>query len=762
MENHDFKIKKLRGLTREVEQFHPLLKDLLPKLPRVSKVDYTHGQSEMGADFVLTLHDQTLDTEEYVGLIVKSGDIRQDHESLERQIKECSLPRTFDGGKKKIHLNQIWVISNGSISANAKEKIHEEYKSRNIKFIWDERLITLVDQHYPEYWVDLDKSVAIYLSAVSRRAQDLNSKQSLLDLTHDDFYIPQDIVRIDPDARKKFSIRTKSPATKLSITLKKERFICVEAGMGFGKSRLLRQAAIDLSNHKQFSELSTLPIFLSFRDLIETHKNSLESILKNLKEEEKVDPEKYSLLFLIDSIDEVKGNSQTKVDAINNFVAQIMPHEKISVVFSSRPFNDPLAEQLLERSVTRYLLQPLGMQRLVSFVEKVCEKSSLSSRLKSDLTKSDLFKSLPKTPISAILLGRFINADVKELPSTLPELYSKYLELTLGRWEIRKGKISEKEYETTVILVRHIAKFMFENDLPEISLGDAKSIVKEYLSKRETGQNANQLFENIIGCTEVFSVDEIRNILFFKHRTFMEFMYSENMYIDHGKGAKISHPFDGYWGAVNYFYLGKLKDCPEQLREIFNLIPENELHTVAKLIQAGSYLLAAYQSPYKEVSDCVRKTFFEAADMYCRICDDPTSSHLGRFSEVQLLAILTAVMSHSFEYEFFDRALLDLEADVLLSVDTDKKKAVIAFFISAIRGGLGRADAFDILIDDHLPNIPLTLKVCITHASADAKITSDSIKRLEKKIGRSKNGNPLLMETLYNTPLNERKGPRLN
>ena len=242
MENNGSKIKKIRGLTNEVEQFHPLLKELLPKLPRVSKVDYTHGTKEMGADFIVTIRDETLDTEEYIGLVVKSGDIRQDHDSLERQIKECSVPRMVEGGKKKIYLNQIWVVSSGAISANAKDKIYEEYKSKNIKFVWDERLVTLIEKHYPEYWEDMDKSVGIYLSAVSRRAQDLNSRQSILDLAQDDFYIEQDIVRMDSDSRKKFSIRTHNPPTKLGIALNKERFVFVEAGMGYGKSRLLRQA----------------------------------------------------------------------------------------------------------------------------------------------------------------------------------------------------------------------------------------------------------------------------------------------------------------------------------------------------------------------------------------------------------------------------------------------------------------------------------------------------------------------------------------
>lgn len=597
------------------------------------------------------------------------------------------------------------------------------------------------------------------IGGTSRRAHDLNSKQSLLDLACNDFYVEQEVVRASTSS-KKLAVRTRNPATKLSAVLNKERFVFVEAGMGHGKSRLLRQVAIEHSNYSKVAETCVLPVFINFRDLVDKYNNSLESIFESLGGTDKIDLEKYQLLFLIDSLDEVKGDNQSKLEVIHSFVSQVMPYEKIKVVFASRPFDDPLAKKDLERSVSRYILQPLSMQRLIHFVEKVCNRASVSSRLKADLQKSDLFRSLPKTPISAILLGRVLQAEEKELPSTLPELYSKYIDLTLGRWDINKGKISEKEYETTVILVRLIAKFMFENDIHEISLGDIKAIVSEYLQKRETGQKPDQLFENIIGCSEVFSVDEVRNTLFFKHRTFLEFMYSENLYIDFGKAAKIEHPFDGYWGAVNYFYLGKLKDCPDQLRKIFDLAPESEPELIGKIFQAGSYLLAGYQSPYEQISGCVRRTILDAADLYCRVCEAPASSPLGKLSEVQLLAALTSLMRHTFEYDFFERALLDVESDVLLSVDSDKRKAVAGFFIAAIRGGLGKTTAFDALINDHLPNIPFTLRLCISHASGDVDAASDSIKRLEKKIARVRNGNPLLIDTVYDIPLVDRKGPR--
>ena len=302
---------------------------------------------------------------------------------------------------------------------------------------------------------------------------------------------------------------------------------------------------------------------------------------------------------------------------------------------------------------------------------------------------------------------------------------------------------------------------MFESDFAEISIGDAKGIIAEYLSKRETGQKAEKLFESIINCSEIISVDEVKNKLFFRHRTFLEYMYSEILFIKHGTSQKIEHPFDGYWGAVNYFYLGKLKDCPEQLRQIFSLLPQSEQDKIGKLIYAGSYLLAAYQSPYESITECVKTTVLEAADMYCKICEEPKKSYLGKFTEVQLLAIMTGLMRHSFEYEFFNRALRDVETELLSYVDSNKRDAIAAFYVAAIRAGLGNKDAFVALITDHLRHLPLALQVGVGHASDDADVTNDTIKRLEKKNTRARKGNPLLYQLIYDTPLDERKDPRL-
>ena len=113
-----YKIDKVKSITDEVGELHPLLRVLLARLPSISRVEYTHGNQEMGADFVLTKKDTTLDDIEYIGCIVKVGQIKQDHSEVTRQIQECELERMIDGGVRKIYLSEIWIISNGNITLN--------------------------------------------------------------------------------------------------------------------------------------------------------------------------------------------------------------------------------------------------------------------------------------------------------------------------------------------------------------------------------------------------------------------------------------------------------------------------------------------------------------------------------------------------------------------------------------------------------------------------------------------------------------------
>ena len=155
--------ERLDAIAGEVQDLHPLLNAVLPKLPRVQDVEYHHGTDEMGADFVISRINDTFGHIEYIGVIAKVGRVAQDFADIERQIEECEVPRFFRGGREKIRITEIWVVATKHITQNAKKKIYQKYSTRKIEFIAGSRLAKLVDDYAPLAWSRLPIAIGEYL-----------------------------------------------------------------------------------------------------------------------------------------------------------------------------------------------------------------------------------------------------------------------------------------------------------------------------------------------------------------------------------------------------------------------------------------------------------------------------------------------------------------------------------------------------------------------------------------------------------------------
>jgi len=143
--------KSVSTIKSEINGLHPLLDELFRKIPSLTRVERTHGTNEMGADFVFTKIDSLIGPQ-YVGVIAKVGHIRQNYTVLERQINECLVPRFYLSGKRKITLDEIWVVTTGRVTPTAKEKIHEQHKASKVQFIDGPTLNEWVKHYIPYYW----------------------------------------------------------------------------------------------------------------------------------------------------------------------------------------------------------------------------------------------------------------------------------------------------------------------------------------------------------------------------------------------------------------------------------------------------------------------------------------------------------------------------------------------------------------------------------------------------------------------------------
>ncbi len=724
------KLQKIKNIGTEVKDFHPLLRVLFKRLPEVKEVEYRQGPNEMGADFVIKKYDSTLGTEEYVGVIVKVGSIKQDHSEIDRQIQECSIERLFGSSKRKIFINQIWVICNEKITHNAEIKIHQRYSNQNIKFIAGEKVVSLIDQFYPEYWKDVTIELGEYFRKIRLTSVGLSRKIINTAGSDDDCYVEQFL--IDQTVSKNpFKKKRLTKKEKIENILNKEDLIFVEAVMGGGKSTLIQHLIDKYSDSESYNLTKILPVVVTAKDFIENYSCNVnkavsEVVLNNNLEQ----PD--SVLFLIDAFDEVKISNDEKVEYLKTIYDTRC--EKQKVLITSRDHESSDVSGCINKYYARYDLCGFSIKQVLSLVNKICNDQDINNRLVKHLEKTHLFNVLPKTPISAILLAKLLKENVQEIPSTMTDLYGKYMELILGRWDMEKGLQSQVEYDIVNSIIVKISAFYIDNSLSEIPIGDVQSVLEEYVDKRNLKVNVNDALNKLLEKQEIISYNSEKKTIRFRHRTFAEYFYALNM---HNENSAVidEEIYDPYWSTSYFFYMGVKRDCPELVKAINDIEFNDELNKFLKLFNNGNFLLAAYLTPYEIIHESVCKAFEDAVDVYHAILDGSADKLSLNLTHIQVLYLITMCMQNNYGFEFFQRSLEELAYNVAANSDllnNEKEMTKLYLINNALMTATGKP-TFDTMIKSYGRHIPLILQIGITQQTAVNEIESAESKKFIKK-----------------------------
>ncbi|VXB60553.1 putative NTPase (NACHT family) [Burkholderia sp. 8Y] len=759
MDNLNWKLEKVKSLDDEVKQLHPLLLALFNAMTQLKHVYYTQGNREAGADFVLVRSDDLLGQDDYVGVIVKSKPIRQDHDDVNRQIKECTLaPRPIENGKKNVFLSEVWVVTSKDITRNAQDFLHLEYKTTKIKFIDGATLTRLIDKHFPSYWDHLDASLGKYINDQKALVESLEVALRLLPPQAERLQIDHYIQRLPERAKLNFLAKTSKPVTLLD-ELKRRRFVFIEGGMGAGKSELLRSTVLKLCEKEQINQHRMVPYFTSYRDLVANKEYKSGELLTSLRA--LIGDDAKSIAIFVDGFDEIQGPIQDKVDDICRFANSLNERDDVRLIVSSRDIGEAILGETISKSFDKYIMCPLTYGAVVSVVQSICDNGGVSAKLRDDLHRSPLMRALPRTPLSAILLGTLLKENINELPSTLPELYSKYVELVLGRWDIKKGNGSEKEYETIQRLTAMIATHMLDHDLTSMSLAEVKAMFQTYLDERKTGQSLGRMLEGFTSRSELVSFNSETEQIMFRHRTFAEYFYAHALLMLKGKDAPVENPFAPERHGIEYFYLGLVRDSPERIKQLSSWVPRDMAEEFIKLCNFGSFLMAAYQTPYSVLEEALYKSFKDVAVHYVGVVRGEKRDWLSNLPELQLLSFFTFLVKRSYSYEFFKPALLEAKLQVELDCGLDEEQSVVLIFLlDAVLASLNDANAFKSLVDRHDANLSWAIRLGIKYSAQEVSFINSATTYMERKIKKSLKGNIGMshyIEQLESTPLLERK-----
>ena len=353
----DKKKKQLLDLKDEVKDFHPLLNSLLQNLPNITDVDYTHGPTEKGADFIVTKIDTTLGSTVHVGVIAKIGKIATSLTTIHDQIEACDLARVIQSGKNKARLGEIWVITNDKISGQALEKIYAKYRARKITFLQNKDLIKLIDLYLDHYWSCQILPVSNYLISIKKQMDEEDIAQSLLPKDTQNLNVDLKLIQVETD----FRMKSRKPKEYNLIDLIKEQtVIVIEGGPGAGKSHLIRKTIEELSLPEDFNKHKYVPIYISYADLCKEHKACISNLLTNqiYTEVKNKMPRDASLILFIDSFDEHIMNNRDVYKEIKALIDESDKIENLHLVITTRPLDIVDYKEIIQNKSHHNKLKP--------------------------------------------------------------------------------------------------------------------------------------------------------------------------------------------------------------------------------------------------------------------------------------------------------------------------------------------------------------------------------------------------------------------
>ena len=735
------KRQRVEKIDKEVGELHPLLESIFRQLANVQHVEYTHGPNEKGADFVLERRDEDLGRTNYIGVVAKCDKILQSFADVERQIDECGDARKIKGGMETVRLPEVWVVTSKSISHNAKERIEEKFKSRKIHFFEADWLVEQIDRHAPHFWEEIDGAVGRYLGLLDKRLGVISAQTAIANSPQvNALHMDVDVEEVEADRY----VQKRRPSPPRLVSLKDEvlgnRISIVEAEMGFGKSHLARRLATHFATVSNFKATSTLPVYATFKSFVDADKSLEDFVFGMIGKEcfESVQNAGGNILVILDGVDEALADPEKCKNKVDEMLSASKSTSTLKLVLTSRPWKELGEIASLHGGVKKYRIRPLSVGKIIAYLRQVFEANQLPGRLVDDLANSGLFKQLPQNPIAATLLANIIQQENYELPSNLTELYAKTVELMLGRWDERRGISTEKQYKAAERLARLLARHMIDNQLVYMSKGEIKQMFGAFLADRQMGVPLDETFDYLINRSMIFGVFEDTEAVFFKHRSFAEYLYAKDAF--QARDLLVSErAFDAYWANTYFFYVGTRSECPDLIDALVGVNVADMTHRVHRLLNMGNYLLAGYETHYAHIQNALDVVLVEAARLYLDIRHGRSQSGLTGLTEMQLLWFFNLTVRHCYGYEFFKLGLPLTMAKIDENMAPDDEARPYALFFAACSlADVGDMCGFNYLLDHSSPTtLPIQVSFALKCEMAYGEkgfAHSKQVKAFEKKL----------------------------
>ncbi|HAJ32740.1 MAG TPA: hypothetical protein DCK79_05145 [Candidatus Atribacteria bacterium] len=621
-------------------KFHSFLKELLQIMEPNYTIEITHGVRELGKDLVIVKKDKIgIDV---IGLIVKIGNIKaktlgdvdeiKHHvkamfsrkkelkiKEIESQIEQAlTHPAEIKTIFEKLPVSKVIVILVGTFSRQAVERLTKEIEG-NVEIRDIDWLTDKFSEYYPQVFFE-GKAIDFLQNKIQEMEnKHWLSKKKKINLS--EYFVEPMIEKIgtnikinNDDISKKIlesiSKKQKVSFSKLKSLLNIKKPILLVGEEGVGKSEALTKLAIDLMKKEINQSMKgkvkkiNIPVLISAKDIVEAEDidsfiNEYFCIDDNIKERFKIET------LMIDALDEI-----TAIKSIEVIEKAKVYSEKMScpLIITSRKID--IIKNTPE-GFEKYEILPFEYSQALQLFEKLVQDENKLKCLKNCLEKITF--QIPKVPLSLILLIELVEEN-KEIPASITELYERFSDLMLGRWDSEKGIKIIFEYIIKRNFLSELAfKEFFKKDRVEINKEEYIEFSKNYceLYFGATDYNLNEFLKEI----ERAGIININGKIKYNHRSFLDYFVARYIYDKRDEISNLNNMiveiyFSELWGDVTFYYIGLKREISKDILEAILHFEERDLSSLidkfllGKLLQAGWHSKTAIK--YRGIEESIK------------------------------------------------------------------------------------------------------------------------------------------------------------
>lgn len=577
----------------------------------------TCGADEEGKDSIFIGVDQ-LKRRLLYAIQTKRGNLNMASKAADNVVAAATQLRTaleaniyLSTTKEKVRPNHVILCASGKINNAARQHIVECIPDPRISFMDVNDIIHDIDELYPEFWYSIDAQKFPYLRKLM---DDLLQSSDTIAISElgiegkgyapitDDSYVTLYLSRITAKTIKRRGEVIREPELEqiqVSALLKQRerRFLMTGEG-GAGKTTALRRLGYELAQEGLRSgKMTELPIFMKISEIARLPQRLIEiaaSVTARISPNGKAaftvaDAEQGMIVLLMDALDEIPAEDD-KIAVLNKIDEFHREFPRCPIIITSRDYAFVHRIPLLQ-TYTRYNVISIDIKQASKIINRISKGRALPKEVATEMLRR--LQDVHGMALNPLLVTVFLatsDFSKKDIPPNIAEIFKKFTELMLGRWDERKGLSQQYQVHVKDFLLGRLAFQMHRNNERVISINGCRTSMADELAKLGYEADLDVLFEEIVHRSGLLRVEDDQ--LEFRHHLIQEFFA--------GRGVPSTEFFktvvaDDWWRKPIVFYFG---DKPSHHRELADLTRALDGQSPVDVYQAAITIGLAVQACY--------------------------------------------------------------------------------------------------------------------------------------------------------------------